>query len=468
MSGNDLGVIGLGVMGRSLALNAAGRGYAVAVYNRTAERTREFMDRLTGNRIEAAYSLTEFAASLSRPRKVLLMVKAGPATDAALIGLLPELSTGDVLIDGGNAHYTDTERREEFAAAAGVLYLGAGISGGEAGARYGPSIMAGGSEEAYALAGPILEAIAAVGPEGACCAHLGPGSAGHYVKMVHNGIEYAIMQMLAEAYDLMRRGLRMSAAEMADVFDDWNGGEMESFLLETTGGILRVDDSETGDPLVERILDTAAQKGTGKWSSQAALDLGSPASLIAAAVFARALSGLKAERMAAERLLDGPTPSFDVSRDEALRNLRSAVLLATVVAYAQGFRQLRDASEEREYGLSLVDVARVWMAGCIIRSALLVPIGKALREDPRLPCLLTAEPFRSTWREHQAGLRRTVAWACEVGVPVPALGSALAFVDGYRTGRLPANLLQALRDAFGAHTYERIDHEGAFHTDWGE
>lgn len=463
MTEAEFGVAGLGVMGRNLALNAEGRGYAVAVFNRSTERTKAFAAEQSGRRIVPASGLLGFVAALVRPRKILLMVRAGPPTDAVLSDLLPLLDRGDVVVDGGNAQSEDTERRLETAEGLGVHYLGAGISGGAEGALHGPSIMAGGSREGYAIAGPILEVIAADGPEGPCCAYLGPGSAGHYVKTVHNGIEYAIMQALAEAYDLMRRGLGLSVTEIADRFGAWNRGALASYLVEITAMILRTIDPETGGPLIESILDAAEQKGTGKWSSQSALDLGSPAPTIAAAVFARILSSLKGERVAASRLLDGP-PSAGARLD--LDDLYSAVYLTSVGAFGEGFRQLRDASAARGYGLDLAEVARVWTAGCILRAELLGPIRAAFLEAPDLPHLIVAEPFRSMWNEHHAGLRRTVVFAHRCGVPVPAMGATLNGLDGYRTERLPANLTQAQRDYFGAHTYERVDREGTFHTEW--
>jgi len=467
MSSLDIGVMGLAVMGQNLVLNIESRGYSVAVYNRTAERTRAFVDeRTAGKRIEAAYGVEEFVASLSKPHKILLMVKAGAPTDALIETLLPLLEVGDVLMDGGNAHYDDTDRRCQAAEEHGVLYLGVGVSGGEIGALLGPAIMAGGSESAYEIVGPILESIAAVGPQGPCCSFFGSRSAGHYVKMVHNGIEYAIMQALCEAYDLMHRGLGMTTDEMADIFAAWNNAELESYLVEITEKILRQADSEGDGPLVAKILDTASQKGTGKWSSQSALDLGAPSPSIGAAVFARIMSAMKTDRVQAEPLLSGPNPELGMERVEAVEGLFSAVLCTTVSAYSQGFRQLLAASQEREYGLDLAEAARVWMAGCIIRARLLVPMAKAFKRQPDLPMLLLAEPFRSLWEKHQSQFRRLVARAHEAGIPVPAMSSALDFVDAYRTSRLPANLLQAQRDFFGAHTYQRIDRAGSFHTEW--
>jgi len=328
--------------------------------------------------------------------------------------------------------------------------------------------MAGGHREGYELAKELFQKIAAQGPEGPCCAYFGSGSAGHYVKMVHNGIEYAVMEALAEAYDLMRRGLSMSCAEMADVFGRWNQGELSSYLVEITEKILRYVDPETGEPLVEKILDTAQQKGTGKWSTQSALDIGTPAPTIAMAVFARVISALKAERTEAEKLLPGPELHLHGDREEFLSDLFGAVYLTVIAAYAQGLRQLRDASAERGWGLDLAEAARVWMAGCIIRSSLLVLIRKAFLEQPDLPLLFLAEPFLSLWKEHHPALRRVVAAAHEAGIPVPAMASALNFLDAYRSGRLPANLIQAQRDFFGAHTYQRVDREGTFHTEWEE
>ena len=463
MTQSDFGVVGLAVMGQNLALNAESRGHSVAVFNRSVERTKEFVSSFPDRGIVGTYGLAEFVDALAPPRKILLMVKAGPATDAVLSELLPLLDRGDVVIDGGNAHYADTERRLELAESLGVRYLGSGISGGEYGALHGPSIMAGGSEEAYRVVEEILVSIAARGPEGPCCAYFGPGSAGHYVKMVHNGIEYAIMQALAETYDLMKRGLGLSPPEAADVFGEWNRGDLAGYLVEITEKILRRADPDTGSALVESILDTAAQKGTGKWSSQSALDLGSPAPTIAAAVFARILSSLKSERVAAEEALGGP-PALTGKLE--VEDLYDATLLTVVCAYAQGLRQLQDASAERGYGLALAEVARVWMDGCIIRATVLHPIRAAFAEEPGLPFLMLAEPFRTTWEERQSGLRRAVVYAHRNGFPVPVTGSALSALDSYRTGRLPANLLQAQRDFFGAHTYRRVDRDGTFHTDW--
>lgn len=463
----DIGVIGLGVMGRNLALNIARRGFSVVVFNRTRKRTEEFAGFSSGRKgVFAVYDLHELISSLSRPRKVLLVVKAGNPTDEILAQLLQLLDPGDLVMDASNAHFADSEARTTRAEQRGIHFVGVGVSGGEFGALHGPSIMAGGSYQGYQIARPVLEAIAAQGPAGTCCAYFGPSSAGHYVKMVHNGIEYAIMQGLAEAYDIMRRGLQMNAEEMANVFDVWNHGELDAYLVGITAAILRRIDPDTGTPLVEAILDTAAQKGTGKWASQSALDIGSPSPAIAAAVFARVVSSLKQERIEAEKVLTGPAPALSIAREVAIPDLFSATYVTTIGAYSQGLRQLRDASAGRGYRLNLAEVARVWMAGCIIRSKLLVPISEAFKARPDLPYLFLAEPFRTIWAEHQSGLRRTLAMARGAGIPVPVISSTADAIDGYRTGCLPANLLQAQRDYFGAHTYRRTDREGFFHTEW--
>ena len=465
----DFGVIGLAVMGQNLALNVESRGYTVAVYNRTRARTEQFMEEKgEGRKLIPSYSLPEFVASLSEPRKIILMVKAGSPTDTVLEQLFPLLSAHDIVIDGGNAHYPDTERRIELAKEYDLRYLGVGISGGEEGALHGPAIMAGGDKEGYDQVKQILTKIAAVGPDGPCRAYFGPGSAGHYVKMVHNGIEYAIMETIAEAYDLMLRGLNMSAREMADAFEGWNDGELSSYLFEISEEILRRVDPETGKPLVDLILDEAAQKGTGKWSTQGALDIGSPTPTIAMAVFARIISALKKERVRASAVLSGPDGNIDADRDKFLRDLLGSVQITVISAYAQGFRQLQDASRERGYSLDLAEVARVWMAGCIIRARSLTQMAHAFRDAPDLPLLFLASPFKEIWEKGHVGLRRVVGQAHASGIPVPAIDSAIDFLDAYRSARLPANMIQAQRDFFGAHTYKRVDREGVFHTKWEE
>jgi 6-phosphogluconate dehydrogenase len=466
MSRADIAIVGLAVMGQNLALNIESKGYSVAVYNRTAEKTKAFIDRHPRKRLVPADSLEAIVGSLSQPRKILLMVKAGAATDAVLERLFPLLEREDIVMDGGNAHYENTEARFEKAESRGLLYLGIGISGGESGALHGPSIMAGGHRKAFDTVKELLQKIAAQGPEGPCCAYFGPRSAGHYVKMVHNGIEYAIMETIAETYDLMKSGLGMTPGEMAEIFGEWNRRELESYLFAITEKILRTRDPETGDPLVEHILDTAKQKGTGKWSTQSALDIGTPALSLSTAVFARILSSLKEERTHAATVLAGPPVRPGRNRTAFLKDLYGTVYLSVICAYAEGLRQLRDVSRERGYQLNLSEAAQVWMAGCIIRAKLLVSIRKALIDHPDLPFLFLAEPFCSSWRTHQQSLRRTICTAHDWGIPVPGLSAVLNLLDGYRTARLPANLLQAQRDLFGAHTYQRIDCEGVYHTDW--
>jgi len=464
----SFGIIGLATMGQNLALNIARHGFSVAVYNRTLERTKSFMERVQDEPVIPTYSLSEFVGALEKPRAILLMVQAGKPVDEVLSELSSLLEPGDIVMDGGNSHFLDTERRLKEAETRGLLYLGIGISGGEAGALRGPAIMAGGHEKGFHQVEPVLSAIAAEGLEGKCCGYFGPGGAGHYVKMVHNGIEYAIMQTIAECYDLMKRGLGLSPKEMADVFSQWNSEELGSYLLEITVDILRTKDPESGGPLVEVIKDAAEQKGTGKWSTQAALDLGSPTPTIAEAVFARIVSALKDERLSAEPVLSGPAPRISASQEEFLADLRNAYFLAAISAYAQGFRQLRDAAVEHGYGFSLAEVARVWTAGCIIRAKILPEIRRVFQENPNTPLFLLAEPFRKVWEEGHVSLRRVVCAAHQAGIPTPALSSVLNFLDSYRTGRLPANLIQAQRDYFGAHTYERLDRPGKFHTHWEE
>lgn len=464
----QFGVIGLATMGQNLALNMAQHGFSVAGYNRSAERTQALMARVKDEPILPTFALPEFVSALARPRAILLMVQAGRPVDEVPSELFPLLEPGDLLINGGNSHFADTERRIREAESRGLLYLGVGISGGEAGALEGPALMAGGHAADYARIEPIFEAIAARGLDGPCTGYFGPGGSGHYVKMVHNGIEYAIMQTIAECYDLLKRGLGFTPSEIAAVFAEWNQKELESYLLEITVDILRTKDSETGGFLVEAIKDAAEQKGTGKWSTQAALDLGAPTPTLAEAVFARIVSALKEERVRAEKVLPGPAPNPPLPVQETLENLRKAYALAVITAYAQGFRQLRDASTEHGYGFSLAEVARVWTAGCIIRARMLQDMREAFRREPDLPLLVLAEPFREFWVKGQESLRDVVCLAHRTGIPVPAFSSALNFLDAYRTGRLPANLTQAQRDYFGAHTYERLDRPGKFHTRWEE
>ncbi|MCG2592432.1 NADP-dependent phosphogluconate dehydrogenase [Ramlibacter sp. XY19] len=464
----DIGIVGLGVMGENLALNLAGKGFAVGGFDLEAHKRESFTARTVGKPARAARSLAELVAGLRAPRKLLLMVPAGAAVDAVIADLRPLLAAGDVVIDGGNTRFTDTQRRITELADTGILYVGAGVSGGEEGALRGPAIMPGGDAKAWPLIQPMLQAIAARADDGKpCCDWVGPGASGHYVKMVHNGIEYADMQTICEAYWLMNQLLGMPAAEMADVFSQWNEGELSSYLVGITADILRYTDTRSGEPLVDRILDTAEQKGTGKWASQAALDLGVTAPTIADAVFARTVSAVKDERVAASTVLAGAeTKVFKGDRTAFVEKIRRALLAAKVCAYAQGFQLLRAADREYQWDLPFDTIASLWRAGCIIRARLLEDIRKAWGRQPDLANLLVDEHFARLMAECQEDLREVVATAAMHGVAVPAFMSALAYYDAYRSPRLPANLLQAQRDYFGAHTYQRIDCAGKFHTKW--
>ena len=463
----DIGLIGLAVMGQNLALNMANHGFTVAVYNRTTARTDEYIAANPGASLVPARSLEEFVELLPQPRKIMLMVQAGAPTDAVISQLQPLLAPGDTIIDGGNAFFPDTERRATAAEALGLRYLGVGVSGGEEGALKGPSIMPGGTREAYEAVAPIFEAIAGRAPDGTpVVAYMGPRGAGHYVKMVHNGIEYGDMQLIAEAYDILRRVGDFKPPDLATIFAEWNQGDLQSYLIEITAEIFRRIDDETGQPLVDVIRDTAGQKGTGKWMSQNALDLGSPTPTIDAAVTARFLSAKKAEREMAASLLSGPTslPHFD--RDTLVPSVRAALYAAKVCSYAQGMALLGAASQEYGYELDLGTVAAVWRAGCIIRAHFLDDITAAFRRNPALPNLLLDDYFRNGVAERQAAWRSVIQTAASAGVPVPAFSASLAYFDAYRSARLPANLIQAQRDYFGAHTYERLDRPGVFHTEW--
>ncbi len=463
----DIAVVGLAVMGQNLARNIASRGYTVAVYNRTTARTEEFMAAHPDPGLIGAYDLPTLVNLLKPPRRVLLMVQAGAGVDAVIAQLTPLLSQGDIIIDGGNSFFVDTERRAVALEGAGFQFMGTGVSGGEEGALHGPSIMPGGRPEAWAAMEPILTAIAARAPDGTpCVTHIGPRGAGHYVKMVHNGIEYGDMQLIAEAYDILARGGGLTAAELADVFAAWNNGELQSFLIEITSHIFRTLDPETGQPLVEVILDTAQQKGTGKWTSQNSFDLGIPIPTINTAVEARQLSALKAERLAAAQVLTRPQAAFQGNKAELVEAVRAALYASKICAYAQGMALLRAASQEYQYDLDLGSTAAIWRAGCIIRARFLDDVTAAFRRNPALPNLLMDEFFGSAVRQRDAQWRATVQTAIQLGIPAPAFSSALAYYDGYRSGRLPANLTQAQRDYFGAHTYERIDKPGIFHTLW--
>ncbi len=466
-----VGVIGLAVMGENLALNIERNGFPIAVYNRTAERTKQFLEtRAAGRNIVGAFTIRDFVASLSRPRQIILMVKAGAPVDAVLAELSPYLDPEDIVVDGGNSFFLDTERRAKETAGR-FLFMGMGISGGEEGALWGPSLMPGGPVEAYTVLEPMLMAIAAKTEAGPCVTYIGPGGSGHYVKMVHNGIEYGDMQLIAETYDIMQRALGMTASAMAEVFHRWNQGRLASYLIEITADILRTTDPETGKPLVDVILDTAEQKGTGRWTSQNALELGTPIPTIDAAVFARSISAMKEKRVAASAVLSGPEGSparawDDTARERFVAALEDALYFAKSSSYAQGMALLRAASEAYGYGLNLAEIARIWKGGCIIRAKLLDPIRAAFAQQPELDTLLLAPHIAPVINETHAACREIVATAVRIGLPVPALSASLSYVDSYRTARLPANLIQAQRDYFGAHTYRRIDKPGVFHTIW--
>ncbi len=467
MGDYDIGLIGLAVMGQNLVLNMERNGFAVAVYNRTTAKAERFVAEHPGKRLYLARTLEELVEALQRPRKVMLMVQAGRAVDAVIGQLKPLLEPGDVIIDGGNSHFRDTERRSQELAAQGIRFLGVGVSGGEEGALWGPSIMPGGDREAYALVEPIFTAIAAKAQDGTpCVTYIGPGGAGHYVKMVHNGIEYGNMQLIAEAYDILRSALGMTPADLAPIFAEWNRAELASFLVEITADILTRIDEETGQPLVDVILDRAGQKGTGKWTSQDAFDLGVPTPTINAAVEARILSSLKDERVAAARELPQPTQTYTGDRETLVRSVRSALFASEICSYAQGMALLRAASQEYEYHLNLGEIAAIWRAGCIIRAGFLDDIRAAYRRDPELPNLLLDPKFKADVVAREADWRQTVETAVHLAIPVPGMSASLAYFDAYRRAWLPANLIQAQRDYFGAHTYERVDKSGIFHTDW--
>ena len=469
MTKADLGLIGLAVMGENLALNMESKGFSVAVYNRTLDRVQAFVaGRARDKNIIPAYSLEELVTSLKSPRKVMLMVKAGQPVDDVLGRLLPLLEPGDIIIDGGNSHFADTRRRLTVVEEKGLLYVGTGVSGGEEGALHGPSLMPGGSPAAWPQIRPIFQAIAAKVDNGIPCADwVGPDGSGHFVKMVHNGIEYGDLQLICEAYHLMKDLLGLDNATMAQVFQEWNAGELNSYLIEITGEILAYKD-EDGAPLVDKILDTAGQKGTGKWTVAAALDEGVPLTLIAEAVMARSLSALKEEREAAAKVLTGPQPQFNGDRQAFVEDIRRALYAAKIVSYAQGCALMRAASETYGWNLNYGGIALLWRGGCIIRSAFLEEIKKAFDRNPELTNLLVDPFFKSQLDRCQASWRRVCAAAISNGIPVPAFTSALSYYDGYRSARLPANLLQAQRDYFGAHTYERIDRPRGefFHTNW--
>ena len=468
MSKQQIGVIGLAVMGKNLALNIESRGYSVSVFNRSYEKTEEFMkNEAEGKNFVGLKTIKEFVESLEKPRKILLMVKAGAATDATIDSLRPYLEEGDILIDGGNTFFQDTIRRNKELESTGIHFIGTGVSGGEEGALKGPSIMPGGQKEAYELVAPILKAISAKVDNDECVTFIGPNGAGHYVKMVHNGIEYGDMQLICEAYYILKNVLGLGSVELHEIFADWNKGELNSYLIEITSDIFTKVDEETRKPLVDMILDTAGQKGTGKWTSQNALDLGVPLPIITESVFARFISAMKDERVKASKLLAGPkVASYNGNKEELIEAVRKALYLSKIVSYAQGFAQMRTASEEYNWNLNYGDIAMIFRGGCIIRAQFLQKIKDAYDRDPNLANLLLDPYFKDIVETYQSALRQVITLSVENGIPVPAFSSAIAYYDSYRSETLPANLLQAQRDYFGAHTYQRVDKEGIFHTDW--
>lgn len=466
---SDIGLIGLAVMGENLVLNMESKGFSVTVYNRSKQKVDDFLaGRAKGKNITGSYSIAEFAASLERPRKVMMMIKAGSAVDEMVETLIPHLEKGDILIDGGNTHFPDTNRRTAYVESKGLLYIGTGVSGGEEGALLGPSIMPGGSKGAWPAVKPIFQAIAAKVDDGSpCCEWVGENGAGHFVKMVHNGIEYGDMQLICEAYQLMRDLVGLSADEMHEIFKEWNEGELDSYLIEITRDILAFKDTD-GKPLLDKILDTAGQKGTGKWTGVAALDLGIPLTLIGEAVFSRCLSAVKDERLKASKIITGPDKSFTGDIKAFVNDLKDALYASKIVSYAQGYALMKAAAGEYGWKLNYGGIALMWRGGCIIRSAFLGKIKEAFDKNPDITNLLLDPFFRNTVEKAQQGWRNIVAAAAVNGVPVPAISSALGYFDGYRCEKLPANLLQAQRDYFGAHTYERTDKPRGefFHTNW--
>ncbi len=461
----DFGLIGLGVMGKNLALNFCDHGYRIAGYDVNPQQTGAFLAAAGPDSIGCA-TPEELVHALKRPRQMLFLVPAGAPVDAVIAAFKPLLEPGDILIDGGNSHFTDTERRSTALESAGIHFIGMGISGGETGARHGPSLMPGGPLPAWEELRPLLEAVSAKVNAQPCVAYMGPHGAGHYVKMVHNGIEYADMQLIAETYDLLHRGLELSTAELADIFGHWNQGPLESYLIEITRDILSHQDAGTGRPLVELILDEAQQKGTGKWTSQNALDIGVPIPTINAGVESRLLSARKSERMAAAETISGPAHPFSGDRDRLITAAQGALYMAKICAYAQGLALLNTASHEYAYNFNLQEIARIWRGGCIIRARLLEEIRAACERTPLLVNLMLDPEIKIVLEQAQTDLRQIVAAAVELGIPVLAHSASLAYFDSYRTARLPANLIQAQRDYFGAHTYRRTDRDGIFHTEW--
>lgn len=464
----DIGMVGLGVMGRNIVLNMGDHGYAVVGYDKDPEKVDALNKEKSGQAVQGVKSKEMFLGLLKKPRNVMMLVPAGAPVDSVIQDILPHLEAEDLIIDGGNSHFMDTNRRAKMLAEKGFHILGIGISGGEKGARYGPSMMPGGSQEAYRRLQPIFEAVAAKVDGDPCVTYLGPGSAGHYVKMVHNGIEYGLIQLLAETYDLLKRGIGLDNDDLHDVYDEWNQGELESFLVEITAHIFKQDDEFTGKCLIDVILDAAKQKGTGKWTSQDAMELQVPQPTIDMAVVMRDMSGYKKERETAAKILEGPQPAFSGERRQFIQELRNAFYFAMITTYAQGMALLKVASKKYEYGLNLKDIARIWRGGCIIRAVLLEDIRAAFANNPGLNNLMIEAKFSKALMKRQNDIRKIIRTSAEWGIPVPALSVSLAYYDSYRSSRLPANLIQAQRDFFGSHTYERVDREGLFHTQWNQ
>ncbi|WP_369526447.1 NADP-dependent phosphogluconate dehydrogenase [Lacticaseibacillus paracasei] len=464
----QIGVVGMAVMGKNLALNIESRGNTVAIFNRTGSKTKAVVEEHPDKKLVPSYKIEDFVASLEKPRRIIMMVKAGAGTDAVIKELLPLLDKGDVLIDGGNTFFEDTMRRSVELDKSGINFIGMGVSGGELGALHGPSLMPGGQKEAYDLVAPILEAISAKAEDGApCVTYIGPNGAGHYVKMVHNGIEYGDMELIAESYNLMRNLLGLDVKEMADIFSEWNKGELDSYLIDITADILtRKDDLGSDKPIVDMILDRAGNKGTGKWSSQSALELGVPQSVITESVYARYISAMKQERVEASKVLPKPVANVSVDKKEAIEMIRKALYFSKLMSYAQGFEQLRFASEKYDWKLQYGDLAKIWRAGCIIRARFLQNITDAYNKKLDLQNLLLDDYFLNIAKNYQESVRDLVGVAVKAGVPVPGFSAAISYYDSYRSAVLPANLTQAQRDYFGAHTYERTDRDGIYHYSW--
>lgn len=465
----EFGVMGMGTMGRNLLLNMADHGFSVIGYNKSPQKIELLKEEAAGkDNVAGTSDLKDFVQKLKSPRAIMLLVTAGSAVDSVIGELLPLLDKGDIIIDGGNSFYTDTERRAKDLIEKGFNFMGVGVSGGEEGARFGPSIMPGGTKEGYERIKTVLEAVSAKVNNEPCVTYLGRGSAGHYVKMVHNGIEYGIMQLLSESYDILKRGLGLSNEEIHKVYDSWNKGRLQSFLVEITAEVFLQDDDKGSGKLVDKILDRAGKKGTGKWTSKDAFDLQVPLPTIDMSVTMRDLSGYKDERVAASKILNGPSSKINADKQTLINQLEEAFYFSMVVSYAQGLVLLKKASQEYNYNLNLAEVAKIWRGGCIIRAAMLEPIREAFHKNPQLPNLMVDSYFANALNKAQTGMRSVIKAAVEAGIPTPCFMTTLSYFDAYRTERLPANLIQAQRDKFGAHTYERIDAEGSFHTAWNQ